>query len=174
MKAKFSFVLTLVFVFLAQGMLAQGLEKQISGTVTDNNGLPVPGVNITIEGTTQGTVTDFNGKYEITASTGQTLVFSAVGFSEKKVTVGTNTTIDVVMKMGTSLDKVVVTAFGRKMTRNETTASVVTVGSEDISKSPSVSATESLKGKVSGLTMQTSSGMPGAAPDVRLRGINSI
>ncbi len=169
-KTYFTLLLSVMFMQVA---FAQ--SKTITGTVTDANGLPIPGVNIIIKGTDSGTMTNFEGHYTLEAETGQTLVFSYIGFKTVSKVVGTSDVIDVALEESAqTLDKVVVTAFGREMTRNETTASVVTVGSEEIEKSPYVGATKALQGKVSGLTLHTSSGVPGSSPQIRIRGINSI
>src|SRR5699024_7127765 len=169
---KYNHLFTLLLVFIVQITFAQ--TKTITGTVTDEDGIPLPGVNITVEGTSTGTTTDFDGEYEIDAEQGQTLVFSYVGFGDEKMQVGDTDVIDVTMKAGTSLDEVVITAFGRKMTRNEMTASVVTVGSDEIVKSPFTSATAALQGKVAGLVTNSTSGAAGSMNEIRIRGMNSL
>src|SRR5210317_2158617 len=90
MRTKFSGILTLLLAFVVQLTFAQ--EKAISGSVTDNTGLPLPGVNIIVKGTSNGTQSDFDGNYAIQASVGQSLVFSYVGFTtvERAVTAGSN------------------------------------------------------------------------------------
>ncbi len=173
MKTKLTCFLTLVFVMLMQISFAQDQTKTINGTVADDDGLPIPGVNITIEDTDQGTTTDFDGNYSIEAAPGQVLIFTAVGFADQTATVGLEDQIDITMG-GDVLDEVIITAFGRKLTRNETTSSVVTVGSEDIEKSPFVDVQQALQGRVSGMTVSSTSGAPGASPIVRIRGMNSI
>jgi|GEM_PF-460404 len=174
MKTKLTCFLTLIFVLLMQITFAQDQTKTISGTVVDDTGMVIPGVNITIEGTDQGTATDFNGEYTIEAAVGQVLNFSAVGFEDQSVTVGMADEIDVTMVGGTVLEEVMITAFGRKLTRNESTSSVVTVGSEDLEKSPFVDVQQALQGRVTGMTVAQTSGAPGAPAEVRIRGMNSI
>lgn len=174
MKTKLTCFLTLIFVLLMQMSFAQDQTKTIEGTVTDDNGMEIPGVNIMIEGTDRGTATDFNGRYTLEAAAGEVLNFSAVGFQDQSVTVGMEDDIDVTMTGGEVLDEIMITAFGRKLTRNESTSSVVTVGSEDIEKSPFVDVQQALQGRVSGMTVATSSGTPGSATEVRIRGYNSI
>ncbi|HLU81264.1 MAG TPA: carboxypeptidase-like regulatory domain-containing protein, partial [Flavobacteriaceae bacterium] len=83
------------------GQLLFAQERTISGTVNDDAGLPLPGVNIIIEGTTTGTQSDFDGNYSIRANEGQTLVFSYVGFETQSVRVGTSNTVNVIMAAGT-------------------------------------------------------------------------
>ena len=86
MRTKFSGILTLLLAFVVQLTFAQ--EKTISGTITDENSLPLPGVNVIIKGTTTGTQTDFDGNYTVTASTGQVLVYTYVGYKKTERTVG--------------------------------------------------------------------------------------
>ena len=96
MKTKFSRILTLLLAFVVQFTFAQ--EKTISGTVSDDTGIPLPGVNIIVKGTTTGTQTDFDGNYNINASVGDVLTFSYVGLITVEQTVGTSNTINVTMQ----------------------------------------------------------------------------
>ncbi|HZW63507.1 MAG TPA: carboxypeptidase-like regulatory domain-containing protein, partial [Flavobacteriaceae bacterium] len=98
MKTKFSGILTLFLAFVVQFTFAQ--EKTISGTISDENGLPLPGVNIVVKGTTNGTQTDFDGNYSISAATGDVLVFSYIGYQEAEKTVGDSNTISFAMVPG--------------------------------------------------------------------------
>lgn len=103
-----------LFKFLAVALLSFQLQAQtvsISGTVTDDTGLPLPGVNIMIKGTNNGTQADFDGKYSIQAHIGQKLVFSYVGFETKELKVGSRNIINVSMKPSASLDEVIVTGY---------------------------------------------------------------
>ena len=110
MRTKFSGILTLLLVLVVQLTFAQ--EKTISGTVTDNTGLPLPGVNIIVKGTTNGTQTDFDGNYSIQAAVGQTLTFSYVGFKASEVAVtASSSKVDLNMEEDAAqLEEVVVTA----------------------------------------------------------------
>src|SRR5699024_7451445 len=115
--------------FLVQVSFAQG--KIVTGTVTDENGVPLPGVNIIIEGTSKGADTDFDGKYSLEAAEGQKLQFSSVGFKDQTLTVGSADTIDVVMEEGTALDEVFVVAYGTA-TKESYTGSADVVKAEDL------------------------------------------
>ena len=95
MRTKLNGILTLLLAFIVQISFAQ--DKTISGTVTDQDGLPLPGVNIVVEGTTQGTQSDFDGNYQISASPGQVLLFSYIGQKDERRTVGAGSVIDVQM-----------------------------------------------------------------------------
>ena len=106
-------ILTLLMALIVHVALAQ--DKTISGTVTDQEGLALPGVNILIEGTTTGTQTDFDGNYQIQASEGQTMIFSYIGQTTVTRTVGAGNTVNVQMQEDAqALEEVVVTALGIK------------------------------------------------------------
>ncbi|NDV17345.1 SusC/RagA family TonB-linked outer membrane protein [Muricauda sp. TY007] len=144
-------------------------QVTITGTVVDNFGTPLPGTNVIVKGTTNGTQTDFDGNYSITAASDATLIFSYVGFKTTEIPVNGNTTIDVTMEEdAAALDEVVVTGYGTQ-TRGELTGSVGTVDVEEATKTPVVNAAEALQGRVSGVTI-TNNGSPGASPVVRIRG----
>src|SRR5690606_22902253 len=131
MKTKFSGILTLLLALIVQISVAQ--EKTISGTVADDTGLPLPGVNIIIKGTTTGTQSDVDGNYYIEAAVGQTLVYSYVGFDTQEIAVGASNNIDVAMKAGSVLDEVVVTALGVSREKQSLGYSTQEVQGEDIS-----------------------------------------
>lgn len=165
--------MTLLLALIVQVSFAQ--QKTVTGTVSDEAGVPLLGVTIVVKGTTSGTSTDFDGNYSIQTQEGATLQFTYIGYQQQEKLVGASNVVNVTLSEDTeALDEVVVTAFGRTMTRNESTSSVVTVGSEEISKSPFVDVQQSLQGKVSGMTVTTSSGVPGSASTVRIRGRNSL
>jgi len=100
-----------------------GLAKAqtVSGVVSDDNG-PLPGATVILKGTTTGVSADFDGNYSISAEQGDVLVFSFVGFSPKEVTVGTETTINVVLTASNALDEVIVTSYGNVTKRDATGA----------------------------------------------------
>lgn len=171
MRTKFSGILTLLMAFVAHIAFAQ---QTITGTVTDDTGMPLPGANIIIKNTTTGTQSDFDGNYSISANSNQVLVFSYVGFDTQEVAVGSKTRINISLQPGNVLDDIVITSFGRKLTRNESTSSVVTIGGEALEKSPFVDMQQALQGRVSGMTVAQTSGAPGAPAEIRIRGMNSI
>ncbi len=147
--------------------------KTISGTVTDGNNIPIPGVNITVEGTTSGAVTDFDGNYTLEASEGQILHFSAVGFQEQTVTIGTQTTIDVQLKAGTILDQVVVTALGISREKRSLGYSTQEVSGEDISTVKTTNFVNALSGRVTGLNIRRNNNF-GGSTNVVIRGTSSL
>ena len=159
--------------FVMQFSFAQ--EKTVTGTVTSaNDGLPIPGVNVIVKGTTRGVQADFDGKYSIKASVGETLVFSFVSMKSVEIKVGASNTINVSMQEDVAaLDEVVVVAYGTEKASNVTSA-IETVKAEDIEQVPNASLDQILQGQAAGLNIQTSSGQPGASGTVILRGRNSI
>lgn len=171
MKTKFSGILTLLLVLIVQLAFAQ--EKTISGTVTDDTGLPLPGVNIIIQGTSTGTQSDFDGNYTIDAAVGQTLVYSYVGFETQEIAVGASNNIDVTMQAGSVLDEVVVTALGVSREKQSLGYSTQQVDGEDISTVKGNNFTNSLSGKVSGLQIRRNNNM-GGSTNVVIRGNASL
>ena len=172
MKAKLNGMLTLFFALAVQIAFAQ--TKEVSGTVTDGSGVPLPGVNVLVQGTTTGTQTDFDGNYSIEAENGATLVFSYVGFGDQSVTVGSGSTYDVQMEAGESLDEVVVTALG--ISREKKTLGYATeeVSGDQVSTvTAGGNVANSLSGKVSGLQIKRNSNI-GGSTNVLLRGTNSL
>jgi TonB-linked SusC/RagA family outer membrane protein len=171
MKTKFSGILTLLLVLVVQLTFAQ--EKMISGAVTDDTGLPLPGVNIIIKGTSTGTQSDFDGNYTIEAAQGQTLVYSYVGFETQEIAVGASNKIDVTLKAGSVLDEVVVTALGVSREKQSLGYSTQQVGGEDISTVKGNNFTNALSGKVSGLNIKRNNNF-GGSTNVVIRGNTSL
>ncbi len=173
MKTKFSGILTLLLAFVVQLTFAQ--EKTISGTVSDVSGLPLPGVNILVKGTTTGTQTDFDGKYTLNAKSGDVLAFTYLGLESKEVTVGASNTINVTMEEDTAqLDEVVVTALGIK--REEKTLGYAAQGlkGEEMTEARESNISNALSGKIAGVQVTSTSGNPGASSRLVLRGASSI
>jgi TonB-linked SusC/RagA family outer membrane protein len=172
MRTKFRGILTLLLAFVVQLTFAQ--EKTVTGTVVDGDGLPIPGVDVFIKNTTTGIQTDFDGNYSLEASSGQTLVFSYVGYRTQEIRVGSKTTIDVTMRMGEQLSEVVVTAYGTT-DRNKLSSAVSVVSNEEITRlNPTTSLDNALQGLASGVSVTAGNGKPGQTAFVRIRGIGSI
>lgn len=170
MKTKVSGLLTLLLVFM-QFAFAQ--EKTVSGTVSDDAGLPLPGVNIIIEGTTTGTQSDFDGNYSINVAQGRVLVFSYVGFETQQITVGASNTINVSLKAGAVLDQVVVTALGVSREKQSLGYATQEVAGEDLAVVKTDNFTNSLSGKVSGLQIRRNNNF-GGSTNVVIRGTTSL
>ena len=172
MKTKFSVMLTLLLALVVQISFAQ--QKAVSGTVTDDSQMPLPGATIIIQGTTTGTTTDFDGNFTINADASDVLVVSFVGYATQNVTVGDSTNIQIEMAADNSLDEVVVVAFGEKR-REELTSAVSVVSGEDLEKlSPTTSVDNMLQGIAPGVQVVAANGKPGQTAFVRVRGIGSI
>ncbi|GLB53322.1 SusC/RagA family TonB-linked outer membrane protein [Neptunitalea chrysea] len=173
MRTKFSGFLTLLLVLIVQLGFAQ--EKTITGTVLDGDGLPLPGATVQIKGKSIGTQTDFDGKYEITASTGEVLVFTYVGFKTQEITVSNQTTIDVTLSLDAqTLDEVVVVGFGIKKERRELIYNTETVDSEVMNMVQPTTASSGLVGKVAGLQINIQNNGVKPSTQVILRGLTSI
>jgi len=174
MRTKFSGILTLLLAFVVQLTFAQ--EKTISGTVTDNSGLPLPGVNIIVKGTTNGTQSDFDGNYSIQTAVGQTLVFSYVGFKtgEQAVTASSNKINFQMTEDAAELDEVVVTAFGIKKEKKALGYAVSTLSSEAVESKPEADVVKSLNGKVAGVQITGTGGSTGSGTKIVIRGQSSI
>ena len=171
MKTKFSGILTLLLVLVVQLTFAQ--EKTITGTVTDDLGIPLPGANIIIKGTNTGTQSDFDGNYSIQAQANQTLMYSYVGFETKEIPVGAQTTINVTMTPGAQLDEVVITGYGEQKAK-ELTTSVTTVTAEQIQNVSTPNIAKSIQGNALGVFGGQASGAPGAAVNILVRGPSSL
>ncbi|PKV52665.1 TonB-linked SusC/RagA family outer membrane protein [Aquimarina sp. MAR_2010_214] len=173
MRTKFSGILTLLLAFVVQFTFAQ--EKMISGTVTDDKGLPLPGVNVVVKNTASGTQTDFDGNYTLQTNRGAVLSFSYVGFETKEVIVGDNTSISVQLTTSSAeLEEVIVTAYGlgRKST---VTAAISTVAAQDIEDFvPTTSIDNILQGQAAGVSVTAANGRPGNTAFVQIRGVGSI
>ena len=171
MKTKFSGILTLLLALVVQLAVAQ--EKTISGTVADDTGLPLPGVNIIIKGTSTGTQSDFDGNYSIEAAVGQTLVYSYVGFETQELAVGASNSMNVTMQAGAALDEVVVTALGISREKQSLGYSTQEVGGDDVSTVKGNNFTNALSGKVSGLQIRRNNNF-GGSTNVVIRGNTSL
>jgi len=155
----------------AESSIAQQIQR-ITGTVKDAFGEPLLGVNVVVQGTTNGTITDIDGRFVLEAQSGSPLVFSYIGYLSQTVRV-TDPIINVVLREDTqNLEEVVVVGYGTQQ-KKDITGSVTVVDTKDLLASSGSSATQQLQGKAAGVNIGTS-GAPGSATMVRIRGINSI
>lgn len=150
------------------------LQQNISGVVSDDQGMVLPGVSVIIKGTSTGVATDFDGAYTIQASNGDVLIFSYVGFNDKEVTVGPNTNYNITLEVDTAqLDEVVVVGYGTQR-KADVTGSIATIKVEDVVKMPSTNIKNSLIGQVPGLITNQNPGLPGAGNvDLSIRGFGA-
>ena len=171
MKTKFSVILTLLLAFVVQISFAQ--EKKVSGTVSDDNGLPLPGSTIIIKGTTSGVSTDFDGNYSINASVGDVLTFNYVGYADQNKTVGSSNVINVTMLADTSLEEVIVIGYG-STTKEQFVGTAAKVETENITAKANGNFSQALRGEVAGVQVTTGSGAPGSDATIRIRGTGSV
>ncbi|HAF60776.1 MAG TPA: SusC/RagA family protein [Anaerolineaceae bacterium] len=178
MKKKNSFdllkglITTVLWVF-SLGIFAQTVT--VTGTVSDMNGEPLIGVTIQIRGTSVGTVTDYEGKYSLpNVSPNATLEFSYVGMKTQNVSVNGRTVIDVTLLEDTEmLSEVVVTGFGLSQRKESLTSAISVIGSKDISRSKSSTASGALVGKIPGINFRQSDGRPGASTQIQIRNMGT-
>jgi len=166
----------ILLLLILVSSLLQGFaqERTVKGIVSDaGEGITLPGVNIVIKGTQQGTVTDIDGNYSIQASETDALVFSFIGYESQEIVVGNQQFIDVALKPSAEfLEEVVVVGYGSTKVKDLTSA-ITTVRTEDLIKTPASQPLQALQGKVAGLQI-VSNGGPGDSPTVRIRGIGSF
>ena len=173
MRTKLNGILTLLLAFVVHLSFAQ--DKAITGTVTDQDGLPLPGVNIVVEGTTTGTQTDFDGNYAINGGEGQTLLYSYIGQKDVRQTIGAGNTINVQMQEDAqALEEVVVTAQGIKREKKALGYATSSVGEEALEQRAEGDVARVLAGKASGVQITAGGGMSGSATSVTIRGLSSF
>jgi TonB-linked SusC/RagA family outer membrane protein len=171
MKLKFNGFLVLLLVLVAQLGFAQ--EKVVSGIVSDDTGMPIPGVTVSVKGTKNATQTDFDGKYSIKASSNQIILFTYIGMKSKEQP-ATSSVVNVKLAGDAmELEGVVVVAFGTQK-KEAITGAVAKIDAKALENTQASNAIQSLTGKVAGVQIQANSGQPGDAPQVRFRGIGSI
>ncbi|WP_445665779.1 SusC/RagA family TonB-linked outer membrane protein [Fodinibius sp. AD559] len=174
MKLKVLSLLVCAFGFLfVSSAVAQ--DVTVSGTVVAaEDGEPLPGVTVMLQGTNRGTATGPDGTYEIDAPSDGVLRFSFVGYVQQEIPINGRSTIDVEMETDVAeLGDVVVTGYGEYSSRNFT-GSVSQVSSDDFEDIPVTSIDQAMEGSITGANISASSGTPGAVQDVRIRGISSI
>ena len=153
---------------------ANAQEKKVSGTVTDLSNMPLPGVNIIVKGTKKGASTDFDGNYSISTAAGQTLVFSYVGFKTKELAVGSGNTYNVSLDTDNEqLDEVVVVGYGTQK-RKMTTGALSSVKTDNFVERPISRVDQGLIGQIAGVRVKQTSGLPGQAFSINIRGTGSI
>ena len=146
----------------------------VTGTVLGEGAMPLSGVSVQVKGTTTGTTTNAEGKFSIDVeNTNVTLVFSYVGYETQEVALAGRTSLDItLLPSSLAMDAVVVIGYGTAAKR-DLTGSIVTIKGEEIANKPTANPLGLLQGKVAGLSV-VNSGRPGAEPDIRIRGTNTI
>ncbi|WP_162558719.1 SusC/RagA family TonB-linked outer membrane protein [Robertkochia solimangrovi] len=151
-------------------------QQEVSGKVTDNFGVPLEGVAIMIKGTKTGVFTDIDGYYEIIVPDPESvLVYTYLGFKPMEVTVGDKTTIDISLQEElNALEDVVVNAGYYTVTQKEQTGNISSIGGETLERQPVGNLFQALQGRMAGVAITQTSGVPGARFDIQIRGMNSI
>jgi TonB-linked SusC/RagA family outer membrane protein len=172
MKKRLNGILTLFLAFVVQLTFAQ--QKNVTGTVIDEQGLPLPGVNVIVQGTNSGTQTDFDGNYNIIVDEGNVLVFSYVGFASQTVRVGAANVYDVTLgEDAAALDEVVVVGYGTA-TRQSFAGTASTIDAERLEVKSFSNVSQALAGEVAGVNVINTSGQPGTTSTIRIRGFGSV
>ena len=155
--------------------IVQQKSKIVTGTVLDVTGMPVIGANVTVKGTTQGTITDMDGKFSLEVAEGDILQVTYIGFANQEVKVGTQTNLSVTLKEDAeALDELVVVGYGTQKKVNLTGA-VTAITGEKITKRPVTNTTTMLQGQVLGLRIVQGTGQPGAeSVSVKIRGVGTF
>ncbi|SHF23207.1 SusC/RagA family TonB-linked outer membrane protein [Dysgonomonas macrotermitis] len=165
------YFLFLFFTF-SVGLLGAFAQTKVSGTVTDASKEPLPGVSVVVKGTTNGTITDIDGKYTINAQQSDVLEFSFLGMKNQSVTVGGRTTINVILEDDTHLlTETVVIGYGTAK-KADLTGSIGSVTADVIMKQPALSPVQSVQGKLPGVSI-ISNDAPGSTPSIAIRGLGT-
>jgi len=166
---KIKWLTPILIAFFAMPMFGQ-----VSGTVTGDTGESLIGVNVVEKGTTNGTITDIDGKYSLNLIDASTavLTFSYTGFDNVELAVNGQSTIDVTLSEGIALEEVVVVGFGTQR-KVDLTGAVGSIGAEEIAATPVLTADQALRGRLSGVQLSNRSGAPGSPINVRIRGVGT-
>lgn len=166
MKQKVTLIYLLLF-----SVFAFSQQIKVTGTIKDNAGYPLPGVNIVEDGTQNGVTSDFDGKFSISANKGSKLTFTYVGFKTQTITVDKSVNLDLVLTDDVAkLDEIVAIGYGSQ-TKKEVTGAVSVISAKTIEDLKPIKVEQALQGTVSGVNVTSSSGAPGAGINIRIRGI---
>lgn len=167
------FILLFLGCFCCEVLMAQSIS--VSGKVTDESGSEIPGANVAVKGSSLGTTTNEKGEYSISVNSGETLVFSFIGFKRVEVKIGNQKVVNVKLESEASeLNEVVVTALGQTQEKRAIGYSVQSVKSEEIRNSGNSNVVGALQGKIAGAIITGSGGAPGAGVNIVLRGVTSL
>ena len=165
------FLVTLMLFFTFNFSFSQ---RTIEGNVSDESGVPLPGVNVIIKGSQSGTSTDFDGNYSISTADDDVITFSFVGFLDKEIEVATADSFDISMEMGSDeLEEIVLTGYG-SVKKRDLTGAIAQIKSEVIQRSNPTQAAASLQGQVAGVNVTRAKGRPGDDIDINIRGLNNF
>lgn len=155
-------------------LFTEMVDVTVSGIVTDENGQPIPGATVIVEGTNQGTVTDIDGNFSIDADEGAVILISFIGYESQRMTIGNQTQINVVlMEDQSSLEEVVVVGYGTQR-KSDLTGAISSVTSKDLQETPAGNFLEQSQGRLAGVDIVRANGSPGSPVQIRVRGNRSI
>ncbi len=170
---RFIKALSIVFV-MTYGSFSAFSQQMISGKVVDEKNEALIGVSILVKGTQKGTTTDVNGNYKLDADRNSTLVFSFVGYENKEILVGNQTTINTSLESDSkALSEVVIVGYGTQR-KQDITSAVSVINMKDIGEQPANNVNQILQGRAAGVTVKQKAGTPGGQFEVRVRGIGSL
>lgn len=176
MKKRYLSLLRLAYVFLLllTTLTAVGQKHMVTGTITDADNSPMPGVNVIVKGTTSGTTTDARGTYSIEAAENDVLQISFIGYAPQEIQVGNRSQISLQMEEDVAtLQEVVVVGYG-EMRRGDITAAQTSISSKDIERTLNTTLEQAIQGRSAGVYVTQNTGAPGGGISVNIRGINSI
>ncbi len=163
-----AFSLTFLFFLFKE---SYGQEKNVSGKVVDEQGVPIPSVTVSIKNTSIGTVTDFDGMFSIRANPDDIILFSFIGFESQEMPVDDKSIINVTLKEDTAeLEEVVVVGYGTQK-RSDVTGSVASVPEERLENLPVTDVTQAIQGTTAGLNITQGSSVPGSSGSIQVRGV---
>ncbi|MEN8250572.1 MAG: SusC/RagA family TonB-linked outer membrane protein, partial [Bacteroidota bacterium] len=167
------YVLSLLLLI---GGLAVAQDRTVTGTVTEaEDGLPIPGVNVVVLGTTTGTATDLDGNYKLIVPEGASIVFSFIGYATQTIEVGSQSVINVALESDAqALEEVVVTALGIERSEASLGYAVQEVNADDMAVKDPTSITNSIQGRVAGVQIKSGSGTVGGSSSILIRGVSSL
>ena len=166
-------ILFLFFILLSFLPALSFAQKLISGTIKDNSGDPLSNVSVMIKNSSKGTTSDARGHFSISVNKGDIIVFSFTGFQTREIKVNNQATVDIALSpKANSLNEVVVIGYGTKM-KKDLTGAISSVSSKELEKVPATSFTSAIEGKVPGVMISQTTGAPGGASAVRIRGIST-
>ncbi|MDT0675398.1 SusC/RagA family TonB-linked outer membrane protein [Autumnicola musiva] len=175
MKKKLRNSILLILLLFSVQVWAQ--QREIAGTVVDEEGVPLPGVNVLVKNTTTGTVTDFDGNFrlEVPDKDNTILVFSSIGFAEQEIMIGEKNNFNISMAVDTeSLNEVIVTSFGIERNKKSLGYAIQDIKTEELQEGNQKNIVSGLQGKVAGVSITNSGGAPGSSASIYLRGGTSI
>lgn len=150
------------------------MQQAVTGTVSDSSG-PLPGVTVSVKGKAQATITDTDGKFSIVASEGDVLVFSSIGFQTKELSLGRQTTVNLVLQEApTALQEVTINAGYYTVKDKERTGSIAKITAKDLETQPVTNVLAAMQGRMAGVSITQTTGVPGGGFDIKIRGTNSL